>query len=160
MFTLGIEVETVATFRASQAKTEAQALETVADAIRQCGQNANVFLPRSTRETPNYAVWNVTLDVTILEETSTMSSRDSHVDTECFGIEIVSPILKVDSDWARNIESVLGPSHLPAHVSLNTNRSTGLHVHVGYSDSFVDRFTLDHLKLLALGVLFFEGTLS
>lgn len=58
--------------------------------------NANVFLPGSTRTTPNHAVWNVTLDITILEETSSMSDTDSQENTECFGVEIVSPILKVD----------------------------------------------------------------
>ncbi|RHZ47510.1 uncharacterized protein CDV56_101089 [Aspergillus thermomutatus] len=140
--------------------TSPTALQTIANAIRRCGQSANVFLPRSTRSTPNYTVWNVTLDVTILEETSTMSDTDSQEDTECFGVEIVSPVLKVDSDWARSIESVLGSSRLPAFVSLKTNRSTGLHVHVGYSDGFVDRFTLEQLKLLAVAVVFFEGTID
>jgi len=42
-----------------------------------CGKHAVVFLPRSTRDIPNYSVWNICLDVTILEETSATSGDES-----------------------------------------------------------------------------------
>lgn len=90
MLAFGLELEGVACFL-SHIKTDIQALEKIADGIRCCGGKASTFLPMSARERPDYSIWNVALDVTILEDTSTMSSDDSSSvrrrDTICLCLE-------------------------------------------------------------------------
>ncbi|MCJ1341906.1 hypothetical protein MMC31_000084 [Peltigera leucophlebia] len=161
MLTFGFEFECVAALSHQESQSDRTALEAIASSSRDLGFPVNVFLPRSTRDQPNYEVWNVCLDVTILEETSsTGSQKDDDKDLELVGAEIVSPIFKAEDDWQLMIERVFGLSGIGARIPLTTNRSTGFHVHVGIQGESVEGFTLEQVKSVAIAVMFFEGTLA
>lgn len=70
MLTYCLELQLIASLDRGIIKDEAKAVKYIADTIRNLGYPAATYLPRSTRERPDYSFWNVCLDVTILEETS------------------------------------------------------------------------------------------
>lgn len=78
-----------------------------------------------------------------------------------FDIELVSPIF---GDGPRGLEkyskSFFDPVRIQSSIPLRTNRSTGLHVHVGFANDGRTCFTLEEIKGVALGILFFEGIFS
>jgi len=117
------------------------------------GLDANVYLPTSIRCRPDYSKWNFTQDLSIVEETSSMS-ESMHSSPDQFsmrvGMELVSPVFQPGDDWKFLV--------LKAMSTLNQSRilvnsSTGLHVHVGIQDR---RFTLKELKRIAEFVIIFE----
>lgn len=161
MLTFGVEFECVATLGLQELQSDRIALEFIASSIRDLGFQADVFLPRSTRDQPNYTVWNVCLDVTILEETSsTGSPKEDDKDLQLYGVEIVSPVFEAKDNWRSTIENFFGSPGLGARIPLTTNRSTGFHVHVGIQDGLVQGFSLEQVKLVAVAVMFFEGALA
>lgn len=106
MLTFGVEFECVANLGLQEPLSDRKALEVIASSIRDLGLQANVFLPRSTRDQPNYAVWNVCFDVTVLEETSsTGSPKAEDEDLQLYGAEIVSPVFETKGNWRSTIEN-------------------------------------------------------
>lgn len=161
MLTFGVEFECVAALTQEESQSDRTALEAIASSIRELGLLANVFLLRSTRDQPDYNVWNICLDVTILEETSSAGSpREGCEDLQLVGAEIVSPIFESDSKWQLTLEKVFSSSGLGARIPITTNRSTGFHVHVGTKDGSIKEFTLQQVKSVAMAVMFFEGNLA
>ncbi len=70
MFTFGFELEVVTAFN-NQIVDKTQALNQVANVIKSTGRQADVFLPGYDNQ-PNYSIWNVTVDATIEDGTSSM----------------------------------------------------------------------------------------
>lgn len=125
MLTFGVEIECVATLGLQELQSDRIALEFIASSIRDLGFQADVFLPRSTRDQPNYTVWNVCLDVTILEETSsTGSPEEDDEDLQLYGVEIVSPVFEAKDNWRSTIENFfwlvrLGSTDSPYDEQIN-----------------------------------------
>ena len=92
MINLELEVEVVGTMLIDLLKEKRHALESVAEAIRGLGIPAVTFIPCSTREQPDYSVWNIWMGVSFLEDTSTMSTKNSDTINDRIGIELVLPI--------------------------------------------------------------------
>ncbi len=158
MLSYGLELELVAALQSDIAINEAKALEMIAFTIRSLGFRSAVFILRSTRDEPDYSVWNVCLDVTILEDTSTMPILDStEPPIEHFGVEIVSPIFFNDRICDEQLSHLLGPTGIRLMIPLYTKCSTGLHIHVGLSSGDRIDFSLEEVKAVAYAVLFFEG---
>lgn len=109
MLTFGVEFECGATLGLQELQSDRIALEFIASSIRDLGFQADVFLPRSTRDQPKYTVWNVCLDVTIFEETSsTGSPKEGDEDLQLYGVEIVSPMFEAKDNWRSTIENFFG----------------------------------------------------
>ena len=157
MLSYGLELEIIASLNQKIAADEASAVRYIADTIRNLGYRASIFLPRSTRERPDYSIWNVCLDVTILEETSSMDETERSDDKENFGLELVSPIFYNFQTCNQQISHIFGRTGIQASFPATTNRSTGLHVHVGCLDGGNNVFSLDNIRALALSVIFFES---
>ncbi|KAK7394063.1 hypothetical protein QQX98_013153 [Neonectria punicea] len=103
----------------------------IANALREAGLDCRVYFPSSTRGTgPDFSVWNVTTDATVIEATSG-SSTDSSAFQRRFGFEIITPVFyQTDNNsWIQELRS--GISSIGDAVIWKANRSTGLHVHVG-----------------------------
>lgn len=76
MLTFGIQFECVVQLDLQEPTLGRNALEVITSLIRDLGLQANIFLPRSTRDQPNYTVWIVCLDPTVFEETSSIGSLE------------------------------------------------------------------------------------
>lgn len=110
MLTFGVEFECVAALSSEETHSDRTALEAIASSIR---------------DQPNYQVWNVCLDVTIMEETSSSGSpREGDKGLQLFGTEIVSLIFEAEGDWLVTVEEVSGSSGLKEHIfpSQRTNQ--------------------------------------
>lgn len=153
---VGVEVEAIILkYRSPLPSRDYARLELVAKALEAGGLSARVFLPSSTRDIPDFSVWNVVMDVTIEEATSGSDASENTI-TERFGVEVVSPIFFTEMNtWAGQIRSAMQAVSLA--FTWKANRSTGLHVHVGRGRE--DQFTLPQLKRLAIMVVRFEGKL-
>lgn len=157
MLSYGIELEVIASLHRSIAQDEVKAVKHIAETIRTLGYRAAYFLPRSPRDRPDYSVWNVCLDVTIVEETSSMDDTMKSEEKNNFGVELVSPIFYDDESCDQQIAKLLGSSGIPAQIPLAINRSTGLHIHVGCFDGEKTEFSLNDVRALAYSVVFFES---
>lgn len=145
----------------SVAKNETTAMKYLSNMIRDLGYSAATFLPRSTREIPDYTLWNVCLDITIVEEISTMGDNNTLDDEKEFcGLELVSPIYYEDRTCDQEIRNIFGTNGIQASISLYTNRTTGLHIHVGFVDGEASGFSLDQVRALAFSIIFFEGVFA
>ena len=93
-----------------------------------------------------YDRWKITNDVSIDPEP--FLDDDEH---DYFGMELISRILRPTQDSFKEIEKVL--DLIKSLFTLETNMSTGLHVHVGNQS---DGFPFHTLKKFALTVVAFE----
>ncbi|KAH9981952.1 hypothetical protein BJV74DRAFT_887197 [Russula compacta] len=90
---IGLEFETVVLSLKPAAvipKSSDAQLQVIADAISATGVKAKVYIPTSTRSSPNYTLWNVVVDSTVQEVTSHSDPSDSAFQSR-FGVELVSP---------------------------------------------------------------------
>lgn len=96
---VGVEIEGIALRRATSAapfpNQHDKQLHIVADAMRNAGLQCRVYLPSSTRGSgPDYSVWNVAMDISIVEQTSGSSEDQDTAFRSRFGFEIISPVFK------------------------------------------------------------------
>lgn len=158
-FSVGLEIEGIASARASSptplpSRLEDQ-LSLVADALQDAGILSRVYIPSSTRGSgPNYDIWNITTDATISELTSDSESDLSAFKTR-FGFELISPVFDIVSDeWKGILDLAL--KSIGDVVKWKANRSTGLHVHLGHVKG-APGFSLEEVKRVPIFYCRFEG---
>jgi hypothetical protein len=155
--TFGVEFEFVARDQRSGTSTcsSQSMLALCKDEIARTGVPVLLSLPQSTKDRPNYTVWNVTEDISIEELTSSSESPLSPAPGH--GVELVSPTYRMEDDWESEIQKVLCALADSALFGVTVNRSTGLHVHVGLGDMGL---SLDNLRCVAKAVVHFESMFS
>ena len=94
----------------------------------------------------NYLKWSIWEDPSIREEEEGLGWVGSY---HYFGLEIISRILQPNAEGLQEVVSVLGI--LRTQFNLITNRSTGLHVHVGNGTKGFPLPTLKNLAQLVTG---------
>ncbi|TFK96408.1 hypothetical protein BDV98DRAFT_576240 [Pterulicium gracile] len=161
--TFGIEVEAIVVKR-RQSQTPLPAidlkqLQLVSDCLTASGLQSRVFIPTARTLGPDFTIWNVVQDITIEELTSQSDSSPSGA-VQRFGVEIVSPIFRLDdASWRTDISKAV--QAVSAELVWKANRSAGFHVHVGTTGADQsDEFTLSQLKRIAVMVIRFEASMD
>ena len=104
--------------------------------------------PLETYGVSNYLKWSIWEDASIREGEEDLGWVGTY---QYFGLEIISRVLQPDAEGLQEVFNVL--DILSTQFNLITNRSTGLHVHVGNG---TEGFPLPTLKKLAQLVTGFE----
>ncbi|KPM37075.1 hypothetical protein AK830_g9480 [Neonectria ditissima] len=160
---IGLEVEGVATRRTTSSQRFPnqvdQQMRIIASALREAGLDCRVYFPSGTRGTgPDFSVWNVTVDITVIEVTSG-SSADASAFQGRFGFEIITPVFyQTENDfWIQELRT--GINSIADAVVWKANRSTGLHVHVGRGANDAV-WTLQEIQRIAAFYIRFEDAVD
>ncbi|KAL7271432.1 hypothetical protein RUND412_005809 [Rhizina undulata] len=166
--TFGIEVEVVAAGFTKGSilhgvQQEEKILHDVAKCLTDAGVEVELICDTFPSEKPSYTKWVVTEDISIMYDPNAIieffSQHPSWRVEKLIhgGVEIISPVLHVvpPEDWKAEISNVL--RILKDNYRLHFNRSTGLHVHVGYGES---EFPFPKLLNIAAVLVLFEPVIE
>lgn len=158
MLSFGLEIHAVVSKAGDYAPRRSRSilpqLRLVTSALSSAGLSAKPWVPRSTRDDPHFAVWNVMTDPTIDELTAQESDSASNVHR--FGVTLISPMFDSTSGWHVEVEKAL---HAIARAMVwKAKRSASLHVHVGRGGE--KKFSLEEVKRIAMLVVRFEEAID
>ncbi|KAI9063796.1 hypothetical protein FKP32DRAFT_1676082 [Trametes sanguinea] len=111
--------------------------------------------------TPDYTLWNVVAEPTIKVYAADAAMLPG--EAQPIGVEVLTPILLAANRqaWTTELRAVL--QGVAQHAEWKTNRSTGLHIHVGRRPDNHGRrvtFTLQELQRIAILVCRFEDAID
>ncbi|KAL7266772.1 hypothetical protein RUND412_010663 [Rhizina undulata] len=168
--TFGVEIEVILLCQKENMPPDNILHQAVAKTLTDAGLRAELQVPShnlslSTRNiTPEYSMWNVTWDGSMKYELPTAAAEffprgsGNWRQLESLihgGVEIVSPVFELEAvqGWGAQISRVFSVLRQKA-FSMHFNKTTGLHVHVGYDGGEV--IPLRILKNIATVIVLFE----
>lgn len=127
----------------------ARQLESIAGPLRKEGFAVDIH-PDPNPSDLNYERWNVMFDKSIQLGASRITRLSP---MPRFGFQLITPAFKkvTDSDWATTIEGAINV--VGKAITIETNESTGLHVHVGQHKEF----TVPEIKKILFLVCKYES---
>ncbi|KAM7197907.1 hypothetical protein V8F20_006355 [Naviculisporaceae sp. PSN 640] len=93
-------------------------LDNISKSLSAAGYAANVFDP-SEQDAPDYTLWNVMMDGSLSK---------AHICDGFYPVEIVTPVLPADKDWARTIDGFWAAMH--SEYEFRQDTTCGFHIHI------------------------------
>lgn len=124
---------------AQQRRFNFSLLDNVSKSLTAAGFTSTVFDP-AEQDDPDYGVWNVMLDGSLSK---------AHVKDGFYPIEIVTPVLRADNDWAATINQLW--STLQSFYEFRQDTTCGFHIHISFEQG---HFSLPQLHNAAKAVAF------